>query len=575
MNKHAVYHIVDVPYAYAKDKDTLTVRIRTEKDDAKECRVHYKCRYDWTNAFEVKEMKLIFQSELFDYYETDIKVEKNRYRYYFELVDNEGETVYFDDRGFRGEIEQAEKTGFQYAYVGMADVYEESKWLQEAVVYQVFPDRFANGDKTNDPENTLEWGDEVTTKSMFGGDLQGIIDNLDYIKDLGVNLLYLTPIFKSTLNHKYNTADYYEIDPQFGTLETAKDLVKACHERGIKIILDAVFNHSGHDFFAFEDLLKNQEKSQYKDWYFPYEYPVSFEKINYYTFANGAAYMPKLNTANPEVKEYLLKVGEYWVKEIGIDGWRLDVCDEVDHQFWKAFKQRVKAANKDAVIIGEIMHEASSFLKGDELDTIMNYPFKGAMVDFFATRKINEVQFNNILTMNRAIYMDSIIKQMWNLFDSHDTKRFLTECNDDVERLKLAIAFQFSYVGVPYIYYGDEVGMAGGDDPLCRGCMVWDKKDQNTELLEMYKKLISIRHENKALVHGEYKNLYLKDNVIVFERSLEDETIIVALNNNDGAAEINTGLSTKAVDLISGEEVSIENIIGLKGMEFKILRAVR
>lgn len=574
MNKHAVYHVVDVPYAYAKDKDTLTVRIRTAKDDVKMCRVYYKCRYDWTNPFEVKEMALMTQSELFDYYEADIKVEKNRYRYYFELTNNEG-AIYFDDRGFRGEVEKPEATGFQFAYIGMADVYEESKWLQEAVIYQIFPDRFSNGDKTNDPENTLEWGSEVTTTSMFGGDLQGIIDNLDYLKDLGVNLLYLTPIFKSTSNHKYNTADYFDIDPQFGTLETAKELVNSCHERGIKIIFDAVFNHSGHDFFAFEDLLKNQEKSKYKDWYFPYEYPVSFEKINYYTFANGAAYMPKLNTANPEVKEYLIKVGEYWVKEIGIDGWRLDVCDEVDHQFWKAFRHRIKAANKDAVIIGEIMHEASSFLKGDELDTIMNYPFKGAMVDFFASRKINEVQFNNILTMNRAIYMDSIIKQMWNLFDSHDTKRFLTECGNDVKRLKLAIAFMFSYVGVPYIYYGDEIGMSGGDDPLCRGCMVWDKDKQNIELLELYKKLISIRHTNKVLIHGEYKNLYLKDNVIAFERSMGNERVIVAINNNDKAVEIKNNITGKVVELLSEKEFSLESSLELKGMEFKIYKIVK
>ncbi|ERI93590.1 cyclomaltodextrinase [Clostridiales bacterium oral taxon 876 str. F0540] len=572
MNKHAVYHIVDVPYAYAKDKDTLTVRIRTARNDIKICKVYYKCRYDWTNPFEVKEMKLMSQSELFDYYESDIKVEKNRYRYFFELIDNEGNSSYFDDRGFRGEVEKPEATGFQFAYIGEADVYDEIRWLQEAVVYQIFPDRFYNGDKSNDPENTEKWGSEITVKSMFGGDLQGIIDKLDYLKDLGITLLYLTPVFKSTSNHKYNTADYFDIDPQFGTIEAAKELVKGCHERGIKIVFDAVFNHSGSDFFAFEDLLKNQENSKYKDWYFPYEYPVSIEKINYYTFANGAAYMPKLNTANPEVKEYLLKVGEYWVKEIGIDGWRLDVCDEVDHQFWKAFRKRIKAVNKEAVIIGEIMHEASSFLRGDELDTIMNYPFKGAMVDFFAARKINEVQFDNILTMNRTIYMDSVIKQMWNLFDSHDTKRFLTECDGDLERMKLAIAFQFSYIGVPYIYYGDEVGMAGGDDPQCRGCMVWEKEKQNTELLEFYKKLIAVRNENKALVHGEYKEIYLKDNVIIFERSLEDETIVVAINNNDEAVKVEVEVFAETIDLVSGKAISVQNELQLDNMEFKILK---
>jgi glycosidase len=342
----------------------------------------------------------------------------------------------------------------------------------------------------------------------------------------------------------------------------------------MKIIFDAVFNHSGSDFFAFEDLLKNQENSKYKDWFFPYEYPVSTEEINYYTFANMAAYMPKFNTANPEVKDYLLKVGEYWVKEIGIDGWRLDVCDEVDHQFWKAFRKTVKAANKDAIIIGEIMHEASSFLRGDELDTIMNYPFKGAMVDFFATRKIDETQFDNVLTMNRAVYMDSVTRQMWNLLDSHDTPRFLTECKEDLNRMKLAMVFQFSYVGAPYIYYGDEVGMAGGHDPLCRGCMVWDKEKQNTEIYQLYKKLIALRHENKTLIYGEYKNIYLKDNVIIFERTLEDEKIIVAINNNDEEIAISIKLGESVVDMLSGKAASLENGLELKAMGYRIFKAV-
>ncbi len=233
----------------------------------------------------------------------------------------------------------------------------------------------------------------------------------------------------------------------------------------MKVIFDAVFNHSGSDFFAFEDLLQKQEASKYKDWYFIDSYPVSTGKVTYYTFGDDVSSMPKLNTHNKEVREYLLKVGEYWVKEMGIDGWRLDVCDEVDHDFWRAFNKVVKEANKDAVIIGEIHHEASSFLKGDQMDSIMNYPFKFALVDFFANRSISVEQFDDILSFNRTLYMNSITRQLWNLMDSHDTKRFLTECNGNVDRMKLAIAFQFCYQGVPYIYYGDEIGLNGADDP--------------------------------------------------------------------------------------------------------------
>jgi glycosidase len=576
MNKHAIFHITNVPYAYAKDKDTLTVRVRAARADLSSCKVYYKSRYDRENPFEAKGMKLFAQTDLFDYFETDIQVEKNRYRYYFELADRAGSKIFLDERGLREKkLVKNEDTAFQYAYIGKADVYEECKWMQEAVVYQIFPDRFNNADKSNDPESTLEWGQPVSTKSMFGGDLQGIIDKLDYLEDLGIDLIYLTPVFLSSSNHKYNTADYYKIDPQFGTVELAKELVEKCHEKGIKLVFDAVFNHSGSDFFAFQDLLDKQEASKYTDWFFPEKYPVSTEKINYYTFSNGIAAMPKLNTANPEVMEYLLKVGEYWVKEIGIDGWRLDVCDEVDHNFWRAFRKRIKSVNKDAVIIGEIMHEAGSFLEGEELDSIMNYPFKGAVVDFFAKKTIDEKQFDHIITANRTNYMESITRQLWNLFGSHDTKRFLTECDGALDRMKLAIAFQFSFIGVPYIYYGDEVGMSGGDDPLCRGCMVWDSEKQNRELVSFYKKLIAVRKENKVLVYGDYKPVYLDEGVIVFERSKDKETMIIAINNNDEAKEILKSFAGKVTDAITGEKLSLERGIKLDKMDYRMYKVIK
>lgn len=573
MNKYAIFHITNVPYAYAKDKDTLTVRVRTASNDIDICRVYYKCRYDWVNPFDMQEMKLEAHTELFDYFQADLSVPRNRYRYFFEFIDKEGQRFFLDERGLReNDVEIREAAAFQYAYIAESDVYEECKWMQEAVIYQIFPDRFCNGNRKNDPENVSEWGQEVTPASMYGGDLQGIIDKLDYIQELGINLIYLTPIFKSSSNHKYNTTDYFEIDPLFGSLETARKLVKKCHEKGIRIIFDAVFNHSGSDFFAFKDVLKNQENSQYKDWFFIDEYPVDTEKVNYYTFAQKVPHMPKLNIANPEVKEYLLQVGEYWVKEIDIDGWRLDVGDEVPHEFWKAFRKRIRAVNNEAVIIGEIMHEAGSFLAGDELDSIMNYPFKGAVVDFFAKRTINESQFDNIITNNRVIYMNSITRQLWNLLGSHDTMRFLTECEGKTDRLKLAAAFQFTYMGVPYIYYGDEVGLDGGNDPLCRRCMIWDEEKQNKELLQHYKTLVSVRKENKALVYGDYHNVYLKDNVIVFKRTWGSETMLIAINNNDSEYTIEANLAGKAKDVISREEISLEGGLTLDKMGNRIFK---
>ena len=576
MNKHAIYHILDTPYAYAKNKDTLSVMLRTAKDDIKTCQIHYKTRYDWENNFNIKKMELKDTNNLFDFFSANISVDRNRYRYFFELEDYEGNKIFLDERGIRTEeIPRKEATAFQYPYIAKADVYNEEKWLQEAVVYQIFVDRFSNGDKSNDPEEVLPWGEEVSQTSMFGGDIQGIINKLDYLKELGVDLLYLTPIFKSSSNHKYNTADYYEIDEQFGNVEKVKELVEKCHERNIKIIFDAVFNHSGADFFAFEDILRNQEKSKYKDWYFIDNFPVDFEKSNYYTFADDVSTMPKFNTANEEVKKYLLDVAKYWIDEVKIDGWRLDVCDEVDHNFWRDFKKVVKKHKKEAIIIGEIMHEASSFLKGDQLDGIMNYPFKGAMVDFFGNRTIDAELFGEILSVNRNIYMDSITKQMWNLIGSHDTKRFLTECDEKIDRMRLAIAFQFTYLGVPYIYYGDEIGISGGEEPESRKCMIWDEGKQNKELFSLYKQLIYIRKNNPELIYGTYKTLYSEGAILIFERNYENQKTIVVINNEEKQVEVQLSLNAKVKNLITSEELYVYESICLKSMDFKMYKILK
>ena len=576
MNKYAVFHILDTPYSYGKDKDTLIVRVRVARNDVKECYIYYKDRYDWENPYSKQAMNVIAETELFTYYQTEISVFRNRYRYYFEFIDMNEESFQYNERGFvNPEFKYNDMNSFQFPYIAEEDLYKEVNWLQEAVVYQIFPDRFYNGDNSIDVEGTDQWGKgKVHRRSIYGGDLHGIIEKLPYLEELGVNLIYLTPIFKSDTNHKYNTEDYFNIDPQFGTLEEAKELVEKAHNLGIKIVFDAVFNHSGSDFFAFKDLIENQQESQYKEWYFVDSWPIKKSKNKYYTFANGCDNMPKLNTNNKEVREYLLKVGEFWIKEIGIDGWRLDVCDEVGHEFWREFRKRVKEAKSDAIIIGEIMHEANSFLKGDQLDGIMNYPFKNAIIDFFAKGIINGREFLDIMAENRVLYMDSITKQMWNLIGSHDTKRIYNECHGNVNRMKLAIAYQFLYIGVPYIYYGDEIGLDGGDDPENRKCMIWDKEKQNRELFDFYKNMINIRKNNKVFTFGNFKEVYCENNIIAFKRVLEKEEVLCVFNNSDDSVLVNINLELKAVNLITK---SIEDLVKIKldGFSFKIYKVVK
>ncbi|ETA79892.1 glycoside hydrolase family 13 protein [Youngiibacter fragilis] len=574
MNRHAILHFPDIPYAYPAGKDSLSLRLRVARGDRAEVRVRYKDRYDWKGKFREKAMAHFAEDSLFEWFECKISLPGNRYRYYFEITDRKGERLLLDERGLQDTGENMEAAAFQYAYIGESDVYRESGWLQRSVAYQIFPDRFENGDEGNDPPGTLRWGMKPTTKSMFGGDLKGITGRLDHIKKLGADLIYMTPIFASSSNHKYNTRDYYEVDKSFGSLEDVRELIDRCHNLGIRVIFDAVFNHSGSDFFAFSDILEKQEDSGYANWYHLEGFPVSTDKVNYHTFADNIPSMPKFNISNPAVREYLLEVGKYWVKEMGIDGWRLDVCDEVDHSFWKEFRKAVKSVNPDAVIIGEIMHEASSFLKGDELDSIMNYPFKGACVDFFAKRAIDAGRFSGILASSRAMYMEGINHQMWNLLGSHDTQRFLTEAFEDKKRLMLAAAFQFLYIGVPYIYYGDEIGMSGGKDPLCRGCMVWDEERQDRELLGFFRKLISIRKGNPALVSGDLRMEHARGGLVAFSRSYGDERILAVFNNSDSRRTLRKGIPSKVADLYTGETRQITDGVTIEPMGFLALRVL-
>lgn len=570
MNKHGIFHIPEAPFAYGINENTLYIKIRVAAKDIKSVKLYCKDRYNWDGSFPCYEMEKIISSELFDYFKAEVKVREKRFRYFFKIIDNNNEEVYLNEKGLQKEIPN-EGGAFQFPYIALGDLYREVKWPQEGIAYQIFPDRFFNGNKSNDPKDVMKWGEEVTTRNFFGGDIKGITEKLDYIKDLGVTFIYMTPIFKSSSNHKYNTCDYYEIDEMFGTKEEFRELIKEAHKREIKIILDGVFNHTGADFFAFKDLIEKGEKSKYKDWFFVEEYPVDLEKINYVTFANKVKYMPKINMNNKDTRNYFLNVAKYWIEELDIDGWRLDVCDEVDHLFWREFREAVKSVKEDAFIIGEIMHQGRNFLKGEELDSIMNYPFREASLDFFAKRTIDAKKLNDILMEKKAWSMESINRQMLNLLDSHDTARFLTDSDGNIDRLKLAVVFQYTFEGIPYIYYGDEIGMKGETDPYCRRCMVWDEEKQNIDLKNHFKKLGKIRKENKELIYGKYNSLIKDKFLLVYERVLGDEKSLIIINNDLTSKEVE--ICGKFKDLYENKHLEINNKILINPMDFKILKA--
>ena len=406
--------------------------------------------------------------------------------------------------------------------------------MKQTIWYQIFPERFANGNPENDPEHAVPWGsEEPKIDNFFGGDFEGVLKHLDYLEDLGITGIYFTPVFKAPSNHKYDTIDYFEIDPHFGTKDTLKQLIQACHERNIRVMLDAVFNHSGYYFRPFQDVLAHGEHSRYKDWFHPNSFPLQGgPRPNYETFGFVES-MPKLNTKNPEVKQYLLDVATYWIKEFDIDGWRLDVANEVDHPFWREFRQTVKQMKPDVYILGEIWHDSISWLRGDQFDAVMNYPFTVNALKLVASQTINAKQFMEAITSVYHSYPTKVFQTTFNLLGSHDTPRVLTECNNHVAKSRLLHAILLTFPGSPCIYYGDEIGLTGGIDPGCRKCMVWDESQQNLELRNEIKQLISLRKQEPLLTNsGQFEFIQSLNNeqLVAYRICNEQQAIYVFIN---------------------------------------------
>lgn len=408
-------------------------------------------------------------------------------------------------------------------------------WVQDAIFYQIFPDRFANGDPHNDPGDLKPWGSPPTPYGFQGGDLRGIINRLDYLMDLGVNALYLNPIFLSTSTHRYNTLDYYQIDPRLGRMADFQALLDAAHDNHLRIILDGVFNHSGRGFFAFSDLMENQEHSVYRDWYHVRRFPID-------AYAPGLAdsflgwwdlkSLPKFNTHNPEVRKYLLGVARYWIEQ-GIDGWRLDVPNEIDDDdFWAEFRETVKSANPEAYLLGEIWTADLRWLGDNHFDGLMHYPFRETLLEFLNGSFMTTTQFADKMEGFLKLYPRQNVYAMYLPLGSHDTERLLTVLKD-LRKVRLAFAFQFAYPGSPAIYYGDEIGLEGGKDPDCRRAFPSDPATWNHELRNWVQLLATLRRRLAPLRRGDFRRLFLDDKrrIYAFSRSLGREHVLVAINS--------------------------------------------
>ncbi|NUO79516.1 glycoside hydrolase family 13 protein [candidate division KSB1 bacterium] len=569
----------------------------------------------------------------------------------------------------------------------MSETASVPHWAKQAVWYQIFAERFRNGDPSNDPtradirgayphDTTSAWQIHPWTsdwyelqpyerangrdlefnqqRRRYGGDLQGIIDKLDYLRDLGVNALYLTPVFESPSAHKYDGATYHHIDPNFGpdpmgdrkiiaseaghdpsTWQwTAADklalrLIDEVHRRDMRIIFDGVFNHVGRNHWAFRDVAQRQQLSPYKDWFkikswndpktgkgFDYEGWWSFKDLPEWRQDESGL------VAGP--REYVFAITRRWMDpngdgdpRDGIDGWRLDVAECVHHNFWKQWRALVRSLNPEAYLTGEVINTLpilASYLQGDEFDAVMNYSFTYACTDFFVNEKRRVVasEFDRHLRELREAFPGEVAYVMQNLVDSHDTDRIASRIvNRDRENMrewlkyyqwskvvhtpdydtrkpneaernaqKLIALFQMTYLGAPMIYYGDEAGMWGANDPCCRKPMLWEdlhyaheaaapaggqrevaeRVAVDRELFEYYRKLIHIRRDHSALQLGDFQTVLVDDDreLYAFSRTYESQKLVVLINNSTQdqlVKNLKTG-EGEYVDLLDGFSVS-------------------
>lgn len=491
----ALTHRPESEDCFLYDPDHLRLRFHTAKDDVQAVTVLYGDPY-WnvpddagqrTFKYNTTPLIKIGTGETKDHWSVTLTAPFRRLQYQFLVTGSDGTDTLVGDRGLRSDSKAARLEAsnyFRVPYFHEIDMVRTPDWVKETVWYQIFPERFANGDKTNDPAGTKPWcpDDHPGREDFYGGDLQGVLDHLDDLKALGINGLYFCPIFTASSNHKYDTIDYLEIDPAFGDKALFAKLVKAAHARGMKVMLDAVFNHMGYESMQWQDVLQNGADSRFADWFHIHEFPVtpfrdpietgSTPQFDTFGFE---PHMPKLNTANPEVQDYLLMVAKYWVEAFDIDAWRLDVANEVDHHFWRRFYQAVTAIKPDFYVLGEVWHSSQPWLNGDEFSGVMNYAYTQLTMDHFLTHQQSAQEMVARLTDQLMLYRDQVNQVMLNMLDSHDTARLLTLAGDNQELALQTLAFIFTQTGAPCIYYGTEMGMDGANDPDDRRPMDWSR----------------------------------------------------------------------------------------------------
>ncbi len=572
-----VYHKTSEQMSYALNEDELVINLKTGYD-VKQVFIHYGDPFEagilggnekWTG----KRKEIVYKKRLphQSWWTTTLVPPYKRCKYYFELH-TEDQVWYYLEDGFLTE-EQINLEGrmlqcFIVPWMNPADVNRTPEWVNDTVWYQIFPDRFCNGTPEKmDPAITPWQTGKVTNKERYGGNLEGIRKKLPYLRELGITGIYLNPIMEAESNHKYDTTDYTRIDPAFGDDRVMRALCREAHENGIRIMVDAVFNHCGRKFGPWLDVQEKGRDSAYADWFMIHDW----ENLNRnadtrdgrffsFAFADG---MPKLNTNNEEVISYFCKVCEDWVKKYDIDGIRFDVGNEVSHRFLKRIREHLKTLKPDIYLLGEIWHDASQWLQGDEYDSVMNYPLLSGIHDFFLDESLGKEEFEYMVNRCYTMYMQQNNNVMFNLLDSHDTERLMNRFHD-LDLFYQQLAVLFTLPGSPCIYYGTEIAMEGGFDPDCRRCMPWDEIDseENRKRISEMKKLIHMRRTEEACrsLHFHFPDQYENRRCVEYIKlDAQNRKLEVVLNCSGEEVETEPG-----GDILFSRNYR-DNILGPKG----------
>ncbi|MGB4985531.1 MAG: alpha amylase N-terminal ig-like domain-containing protein [Erysipelotrichaceae bacterium] len=543
-SRYAYVYKEDVIHFIIKIKKNITNDISVIAGDPFVCKIDDKgssC-YDLSSQL-IKPMEYVGSDKYYDYFFSEIsEIKTKRMRYAF-IIDNQYLYNAIDLYPYNEETRKDLSKYFNFPYLNKEDILEKSSFMNDSIWYQITVSHF--------------------TKQ---GTFKSLCDKLSYLKDLGVNGLYFTPIFEGQSWHLYDTIDYFKIDKRLGTNDHFKAFVDLAHNLGMKIMVDGVFNHCGNEHPFWLDVVKKGKNSKYFDcFYIKDDFPkvLGENNINYSTFAFNPM-MPKINTCHPIMQKYIIDIVTYWTREYGVDAWRLDVSNEVPHRFWRTFRQHLKAINPDILILGENWDDSYPWLMGDQFDSVMNYSFMNMVVDYLKDGKgsKNAIETSYELVKMRFSYPKVVCDQLLNFIDSHDTKRIFEIFDNNIAKIKLAFVLLLTSNGSPCILYGDEIGLdASGRDSRIK--MLWD--NHNLNIYEHVRKMIKIR-KNYDQLRGSELRIIPDDLLLIYKKG----DIYFVINNNDEDVIFDLGIY-EAYDVYDERVIKIASIKALDFMIFKTI----